>query len=396
MAGIYKSTNLIDRPVLAGRCGFALQATATGSQIAMINHTYLRIAADIVLVYTNPSAATITQQAWVDVGSGPVQLTFGGATSITLAPYSVAKSDPFIFASFVTNTFKSYTATQSTGTWYQTIATEPSLGDSSASNGTQTALTPSAISGTTNTYVRGPTAILGTTATCLEPTVISVGTSISAGTGDLYDGCFGFLRRAFEPFAQMGGAGCIVCSIPGAGVGTYAPMLATMLPALFAGAHWLYDEIGANDIVNALFPSEGLFLSELSPIHSVALAAGMKIARQVLSPRTDVPASLSNNTAWRAAVNPWLRGGLLDADLVVEWNSVVETGTDTNVWSNTAYTATGTANDVHMSVAGATAVAAYLTSNYLIPGKFKVDFEHWNALHATSGPLALSQGNFKG
>jgi len=392
MPGIYKPTNFIDRPVLTDRCSLNNATTGTGSQIAMFNHTFLRSATDIVLVYTNPSSATITQQAWIDVGGGPVQLTFGGASSFTMGPYSTCKTDPYSFASTAGSQCKSYTATQSSGTFATTIATEPSLGDSSVSNGSTTPLPPSAISGTTNAYMRGPTAILGTTATCMEPTVISVGTSISQGYGGQYDGCYGFLRQAFEPFAQMGGAGCIVCSIPGASVSTYTPMLANLLPTLFSGCHWLYDEIGANDIAGASFSNEATFLANLYPLHAVARLAGLKIARQVLSPRTDVSGSVANDTAWRAAVNPWLRGGLLDADLVVEWNSVVETGTDTNVWSNYSYNSTGNANSVHLSTAGSTAVAAYLTTNYLVPGKFNVNYREWAAQSASRA--SLSQGNF--
>jgi hypothetical protein len=391
MPGIYKPTNFIDRPVLTDRCSFNNATTGTGSHIAMFNHTFLRSASDIVLVYTNPSAVTITQQAWIDVGSGPVQLTFAGASSITMGPYSVVKTDAYPFASTAGNQCKSYTATQSSGTFATTIATEPSLGDSSVSNGSTTPLTPSAISGTTNAYMRGPTAILGITATCMEPTIISVGTSISQGYGGQYDGCYGFLRAAFEPFAQMGGAGCIVCSVPGGLISTYTPMLAGMLPTLFSGCHFLYDELGANDIG---FYSEAGFLAALSPIHGVAKLAGLKLARQVLSPRTDNSGTLAVDTAWRQTVNPWLRGGLLDADLVIEWNSVVETGTDTNVWSNFAYNSTDSASSVHLSTAGAAAVATYLTNTYLVPGKFKVDYREWTAAQSTTRVSSLSQGNF--
>jgi hypothetical protein len=369
----------------------ATNRSATYRKRVAIYHAVQDIQAVFVNSYVATTAETslpetITIGARIVINGVAMQLLFKGATTTTVEPGALVKSDPLNFivdpvtmtvAYIDTYVAAAATPVDNTKLWPTNFPLYQEWGDGVTFGSNLTA--PAAAAPTTVTLgadVKGfsPVAVIGKTAAG-SPFVVIVGDSIANGRGDVSGFAqntlygredFGFIKRALNaakiPFLSLSKPGDTYAGFTGAGARTLGKRLIAL-----CGCNRMIDEYGLNDITAGT--SAASIKTMAAALWADARTRGigkiLTTTKTLKTTSTDFWKTTASQTpvagyepgGVREVVNTWIRAGsdgLVDG--FFEIADTIESGRNSGQWAaaavGTTHTVTGSTGTT-LTVTGA-------------------------------------------
>lgn len=318
---------------------------------------------------------------------------FGGKRDLTLSPGAIVDSDLLgIDMPANVNWFlRIYGTVASGGKWPLGVLARPSHSDGVQSGTTQTDLTTSGSITTPggDTFTYGPTGLF-TPRRDRTPSVAVIGDSIPNGTGDTPVTDNGFVVRALGATVPLQ-----FVTIPGSQVSQFTSYYATYRLVAIRECTSAIIMYGANDLGGGR--TQAQIQADLLNAWTLLANLGQRVLACTITPRsssTDSWATLANQTphsanATRVAINDWIRGGapidattksavavgtagaVLMGDVrhpayaYYETADTVESARNSGLWKVTSSANGWTADGLHPSTAGHTAMATVIDATKL-------------------------------
>lgn len=355
-------------------------STSTTSRVRMRTPPYQ--VSDIQLAYANAYLApaetvgtdTITVRAAIEYNGASYPFFFGGKRDVTIEPGGTATTEPLglELPANATLFVRTYVSVTSGGKWPIGRFTRNALGEgTNGSNGADTTLSTGSIVAGSDQTIFAPCAVFGRSESASAATVLILGDSIAAGSGETSggdsEGRLGFLERAL--------ANNLAWISSTRSSDTFAIFNALHVRRLAHGPQYCSSaivELGRNDLnADANLAS----LQSLAQTSWYALSRrGLAVYQTTLTPQTtstDSWATVGNQTiasssreAVRTAFNDWVRTTPAPLSGYFEIADIGETTRNSGIWKATGsangYTADGLhpSGSMHALLAAGVAISA--------------------------------------